>query len=150
MVTLILAMNSQCVIHTRISDDGTCTGPEFCAFVNELVSKMRGMDGMDGAWLIMTNARIYKTSELRRILEETSYELELLSPYSYMLNPAGNVFSKAKACVKRLLNNATADSMLSSLIQEGIATVTQEDCESYVLHMTMNVATAAAGQPFSV
>ncbi|VDP30196.1 unnamed protein product [Heligmosomoides polygyrus] len=67
-----------------------------------------------------------------------------------MLNPAENVFSKVKACVKRLLNNSTADRMLSSLIQEGIATVTQEDCSNYVLHMAMNLATAAAGQPFSV
>ncbi|VDP30194.1 unnamed protein product [Heligmosomoides polygyrus] len=68
MLTLILAMNTQGVIHTGIIDDGTCTGPKFCAFVEELVSKMRGMDGMDGAWLIMDNAGIHKTSELRRIL----------------------------------------------------------------------------------
>ncbi|VDP50249.1 unnamed protein product [Heligmosomoides polygyrus] len=129
MVTLILAMNTQGVIHTGIIDDGTCTGPKFCAFVEELVSKMR---------------------ELRRILEETSYDLKFLSLYSCMLSPAENVFSKVKACVKRLLNNPTADRMLSSLIQEGIATVTQEDCANYVLHMTMNLATAAAGQPFSV
>ncbi|VDP30794.1 unnamed protein product [Heligmosomoides polygyrus] len=87
--TLILAMNTQGVIHTGIIDDRTCTGPKFCAFVDQLVSKMRGvMDGMDGAWLIMSNARIRKISELRRILEETSYELKFLSPYSYMLNPA--------------------------------------------------------------
>ncbi|VDP11432.1 unnamed protein product [Heligmosomoides polygyrus] len=145
MVALFLAMNNQGVIHTGIIDDGSYTGPKFCAFVEELVSKMRGMNGMDGAWLIMDNARIHKTSELRRILEETSYELKFLSPYFYMLNPVENVFSKVRACVKRLLNNTTADRMRSSLIQEGIATVTQEDCAKYVLHMMMSLAIAAAG-----
>ncbi|VDP58540.1 unnamed protein product [Heligmosomoides polygyrus] len=98
MVTFILAMNTQGVIHTGIIDDGTCTDPMFCAFVEELASKMRGMDGMDGVWLIMDNARIHQTSERWRILEKTSYELKFLSPYSYMLNPAENVFSKVKAC----------------------------------------------------
>ncbi|KAK6029774.1 hypothetical protein OSTOST_04110 [Ostertagia ostertagi] len=49
---------------------------------------------MNGAWLIMDNAKIHKTEEVRRLLDDTPYQLKFLSPYSYMLNPAENVFSK--------------------------------------------------------
>ncbi|VDO94802.1 unnamed protein product [Heligmosomoides polygyrus] len=62
IVTLIPAMLNRGAIHTGIIDDGTCTGPKFCAFVEELVSKIRGINDMDGAQLEADNAGVNKTT----------------------------------------------------------------------------------------
>ena len=94
MVTLIAAMNNEGIVHTKIINDGTCNGVKFCAFVQELVERLRERDEMNGAWLILDNAHIHKTRELKEIMASSSYELKFLSPYSYMLNPIENVFSQ--------------------------------------------------------
>ncbi|KAK5986705.1 MFS domain-containing protein [Trichostrongylus colubriformis] len=62
-------MNNQGVVTTKIITDGTCNAQKFCTFLEELVAQMNGRDDMDGAWLIMDNARIHKTTELRDILD---------------------------------------------------------------------------------
>jgi len=149
MVTLIAAMNNEGIVHTKIINDGTCNGVKFCAFVQELVERLRERDEMNGAWLILDNAHIHKTRELQEIMASLSYELKFLSPYSYMLNPIENVFSKVKASAKRILSNTVVEQTLTAVIQESVGTVTQQDCANYVLNMMMNLTIAAAGQPFN-
>jgi transposase len=149
MVTLIAAMNNEGIVHTKIINDGTCNGVKFCAFVQELVERLRERDEMNGAWLILDNACIHKTRELQEIMASSSYELKFLSPYSYMLNPIENVFSKVKASAKRILSNTVGEQTLTAVIQESVGTVTQQDCANYVLNMMMNLTIAAAGQPFN-
>ncbi|KAK6011386.1 hypothetical protein OSTOST_23534 [Ostertagia ostertagi] len=87
-------MNTQGIVHSKIINDGTCNSPKFCAFIEELLAEIHDREEMNGAWLIMDNAKIHKTEEVRRLLDDTPYQLKFLSPYSYMLNPAENVFSK--------------------------------------------------------
>ena len=77
------------------------------------------------------------------------YELKFLSPYSYMLNPTENVFSKVKASAKRILSDPAAEQTFSEVIQESVSTVSQQDCANYVLNTMFNLTIAAAGQPFN-
>ena len=76
------------------------------------------------------------------------YELKFLSPYSYMLNPAENVFSKVKALAKRILSGLMGEQTLSGVIQESVGTVSQQDCANYVINMMSKLTVAVAGQPF--
>ena len=87
---------------------------------------MRKREEMNGAWLILDNARIHKTRELQEIMADSPYELKFLSPYSYMSNPTENVFSKVKASVKRILSDLAAEQTLSTVIPESVGTVSQQ------------------------
>jgi len=146
-VSLVAAMSIHGIIHTKVIDDGNCNGPKFCAFVRELVAILLQKENLIGSWLIMDNARIHKTEELRDITSNSPYQLKFLSPYSYMLNPIENVFSKIKASVRSLLRQRVSQQTLTSMIEEGVRTITQEDCTNYVMNVTRKLSVAASGQP---
>lgn len=146
-VTLIAAMSSSGILHTKIIDGSTCNGQKFNTFIEDLVSLLHENADMNGAWFIMDNAKIHKTGELKDIISASSYELHFLSPYSYQLNPIEKVFSKIKASVRRLLTDRTGEHSLSELIKQGIETVTPEDCSNYVMHTTRNLSIAISGKP---
>ena len=97
----------------------------------------------------MDNARIHKTEELREIFSNSPYELKFLSPYSYILNQIENVFSKVKLSVRSLLGQRVSGQTLSSMIEEGVRTATQEDCTNYVMNVTWKLSAAASGQPMA-
>ncbi|KAK6032606.1 hypothetical protein OSTOST_01210, partial [Ostertagia ostertagi] len=82
------------IVHSKIINDGTCNSPKFCAFIEELLAEIHDREEMNGAWLILDKAKIHKTEEVLRLLDDTPYQLKFFSPYSYMLSPAENVFSK--------------------------------------------------------
>uniref|UniRef100_A0A914WYD1 Uncharacterized protein n=1 Tax=Plectus sambesii TaxID=2011161 RepID=A0A914WYD1_9BILA len=56
------------------------------------------------------------------------YELKFLSPYSYMLNPAGSVYSKVKASAKRILSGRVVELTLSGVIQDSAGMIPQQNC----------------------
>jgi len=95
------------------------------------------------------NSRIHKTEELIEIFSNSPHELKFLSPYSYMINPIENVFSKVKLSVKSVLGQRVSGQILSSLIEEGVRTVTQKDCTNYVMNVTRKLSAAASGQPMA-
>ena len=132
-VSLVAAMSAFGIIHTEIIDGGTCNGTKFYVFIRKLVAFLLQKEHLNDSWLIMDNARIHKTEELREIISNSYYELKFLSPYSYMLNPIENVFSKVKLSVRGVLGQRVSGQTLSSMIEEGVRTVTQEDCTNYML-----------------
>ena len=117
---------------TKIVVDSTCNGHKFCMFIVDLIAVIKRNKGLDGAWLIMDNARIHKTQELKEIIQDSLYQLEFLSPYSYMLNPIENLFSKVKAEVRNMFSESEGKYSLKDLIETGVGTVTQSDCTNYV------------------
>ena len=128
-VTLIAAINSRGVIHTKIVEDSTCNGKKFCVFMTELMLELQKNSYYGGSWLIMDNARIHKTQELKDILHGYRYDMQFLSPYSYMMNPIENVFSKVKAEVRNMLAERGNEYSLKEFIKAGIRKVIPDDCQ---------------------
>jgi len=141
-VTLICAMNSQRIIHYKIVDEGTCNSKRFGEFLMELLCILNDDSSYTNAWLILDNAQIHKTVEIRNMIAGTSYTLKFLSPYSYMVNPIENAFSKIKATARRLLAENDNAVSLRSVIITGVESIQCEDCINYVLHMLNNISLA--------
>ncbi|KAI5151647.1 hypothetical protein ENBRE01_2283 [Enteropsectra breve] len=93
----------------------------------------------------MDNAKIHKVESVRNLIESAGHRLEFLSPYSYMLNPVENIFSKIKSLVRTQLAlryNTDNDIELQKLIDIAVSAITEEDCISYIMHMMHNIALA--------
>lgn len=147
-VTVIAAMNSRKIIHYSIIDNSTCNSEKFGNFLRELVVVLQGDRVYDDSWLIMDNAQIHKTELISGIVFGTTYKIKFLSPYSYMLNPIENAWSKMKSVAKNLLALTNNENSLRNIIIEGIASIEQQDCFNYIIHMMNNITKAVAGEEF--
>jgi transposase len=134
MITLILAMNIKGVLNYRIITDSTCNSVKFGEFLRETIEKVSLNVNLNGSWFILDNAQIHKTMQIRSLFDERDYTLKYLSPYSYMLNPAENVFSKIKTSVRAKLSENNENLVLSNIIKVAITEVTGTDCFNYVSH----------------
>ena len=149
-ITLIAAINSENVIHYKIVSDGTCNSAKFGEFLSELVQILNNDSRYKGSWLILDNAQIHKSKELRDLILNTSYILKFLAPYSYMLNPIENAFSKVKATVKRILSSTSNDKTLREVIIEGVKSIESGDCSNYIIHMMSNISLAITETVFKI
>ncbi|KAI5151670.1 hypothetical protein ENBRE01_2300 [Enteropsectra breve] len=78
----------------------------------------------------MDNARIHKVECVRSIIEAAGHRLKFLSPYSYMLNPVVNIFSKTKSLIRSQLAirlNSAHDIELKEMIEEAVDRITEVD-----------------------
>lgn len=143
--TLIIASNQNSIIHSKLITDRTCNGMIFKEFIEELLTILNNNEIYNNAWIIMDNAQIHKIRETRNLIEISGNRLVFLAPYSYMLNPVENIFSKIKAIVRNSMTlefNANNEINLQTLINDAINQITRQDCCNYVLNMMQNVALA--------
>lgn len=153
-VTLISAMSTAGILHSKIIDDGNVNGDKFLMFMRELKDVLVNRGDMSNAMILMDNARIHNRTNIESILSGTGFHLKFLSPYSYMINPIELVFSKIKTAVRRILCDARANEAtqnersLKDIIIEGIATVTPTDCTGFFDRIQRNMTLAAAGTRF--
>jgi transposase len=68
----------------------------------------------------MDNARVHCPRELGPICTQDGCSVKFLSPYSYMLNPVENIFSKVKNYVRNCLSRESAIFELPELIRQGV------------------------------
>lgn len=148
MITLILAMNQCKILNYRIIKDGTCNGIKFNSFIDETVEIINQDDRLRGSWVIMDNAAIHKMEKTKITLQNAGLHLKYLSPYSYMLNPVEQVFSKIKIHVKNALQDATLRLTLGDHIKNAIDQVSNIDCMGYYMHMMRNVSMAKENHEF--
>uniref|UniRef100_A0A0N5BZS1 DDE_3 domain-containing protein n=1 Tax=Strongyloides papillosus TaxID=174720 RepID=A0A0N5BZS1_STREA len=59
-----------------------------------------------------------------------NFDFKFLSPYSYMLRPIENAFSKVKSCVRSRLRN-NENGVLSDIIMSETNNITSTDCNGY-------------------
>ncbi len=100
MQTLIIAANQDKILHQKLISETTCSGEQFTIFIQELIINLNANNNFRGSWLIMINAQIHKVRSARDFIGNSGYHLAFLSPYSYMLNPVENIFSKIKSLVR--------------------------------------------------
>jgi transposase len=85
-----------------------------------------------GQYIIMDNASIHKTVDIKSAIEKRGYKVAYLPPYSPFLNPIELFWSKVKAGVKRSCLTATDN--LSKRIEGSSKLVTEHDCEGWIKH----------------
>lgn len=101
----------------------------FKEFLEELEAKL---DMSEQPVLIMDNARFHHSHSVSSWLEENSLDCLFLAPYSPMLNPIEECFSK----VHQLIVMARVDmaSSLLSSVKGAFASVTDSDCKEWIRH----------------
>ncbi|KAF7697659.1 Insertion element IS630 uncharacterized 39 kDa protein [Cucumispora dikerogammari] len=88
---------------------------------------------MEDSVLIMDNASIHKTNEVKSLLELSGFDFLYLPPYSPFLNPIENMFSKWKEHVKR--GNPINEVDLFNLISQGATLISSTDTDGYYMNM---------------
>ncbi|KAF7685898.1 hypothetical protein CDIK_3353, partial [Cucumispora dikerogammari] len=101
-------------------------------FLDELFIVLRNR-GMEDSVLIMDNASIHKTNEVKRLLELSGFDFLYLLPYSPFLNPIENMFSKWEKHVKR--GNPINEVDLFNLIFQGASLISSTDTDGYYMNM---------------
>ena len=116
--------------------------------MHDLCFDLKNVKMIPNACIILDNARIHRCSELERITSEFGFTFAFLSPYSYMLNPIENAFSKIKNCVRSQLRTGT-NGLLADLILTETQNVSIRDCEGFFRHISRNIVDCAAEIPYS-
>lgn len=103
----------------------------FIAFLNTLMDIM-DRNSMDGRYLVMDNASIHHTKEVKDAVEKRGYAVIYLPPYSPFLNPIEEFWSKLKAGVKR--DQLTKFDRLTPRIIHSAGQITPSDCQGWINH----------------
>jgi transposase len=149
-VTLILAANRARVIHHKIISNTTCNGEKFMEFMRRLLGIIRLDEKLHGSWIVMDNSRIHKVEGVREICDQYGCKLLFLSPYSFMLNPVANIFSKMKSYVRNQLSAPKENENLEETIKNGIRCITSDDLRDYFDNIEMIAYKTAFGIPYTV
>ena len=103
---------------------------------------------MPEACIILDNSKVHKIEEVRRITRDFGYSFKFLSPYSYMLNPIENSFSKIKNSIRSRLRLKNYQGTLAELISEEIAKITDSDCNGFFRYILKKITNCAAEIPY--
>ena len=87
------------------------------------------------AWIVLDNARIHKTPEVRELFARRGYGMLFLPPYSSFLNPIEYVFNQVKAAFKR--SRLEPNETISSRITAAVGTVTATHCQNTITHVQL-------------
>ncbi len=104
----------------------------FLNFVSDLMRTLRETRS-EPCVIIMDNASIHKNPAIKDLIEFNNHVLLFLPPYSPFLNPIENSFSKWKGYVRGV--NCETEEQLLREIDNGLRTLTNEDCENYYENM---------------
>ena len=89
-------------------------------------------NGLDGRYLVMDNAPIYKSDEVQKLVSSRGYKCMYLPTYSPFLNPIEEMWSKIKMHVRQ--NEISEKDTLIPRIDVAARTVTISDCEGWIKH----------------
>ena len=103
---------------------------------------------MENGCLILDNAKVYRRDDIARITSQFNFEFKFLSPYSYMLNPIENAFSKIKCGIRSKLRSGVT-SLLSDLMLSETSSITSSDSSGYFRYILRNITNYAAELPYT-
>ena len=146
-ISLLASMTINGISHCKTISNSTVNASIFSSYIFELCTYLRETLHMRNACLILDNARIHRLYDIQRTTAEFGYEYKFLSPYSYMLNPIENAFSKIKLEIRARLHIGETRS-LSDLMLEEMRNVTPTDCVGYFRYILRNITNCAAELPY--
>lgn len=122
--TIISAISNSKVIHNKIIPK-SANGILFIEFINELLPKLT-----NERYLLLDNARIHHTKQLKELINGTNYKLIYNVPYMPEYNPIELVFSKMKKYVKSKTNNEKLVKLKQN-IDKGYSLITSSNLSAY-------------------
>lgn len=135
-ISIIAAMSDQGMLHHTAHIGGT-NSERFAEWIDSL-GQMLAQNGITNCWLVLDNARFHHTPLVARVAETLEHRLIFLPPYSPMLNPIENLFSKWKAGVKTAGLLFSRENLLST-IEESRRLITISDCRSWIRYCERNL-----------
>lgn len=147
-ITYISSLTCNGISYSKFIEDGTNNSTKFELYFRELCTELSRTDEYLGSFLILDNARIHRKNYLNAICNEYGFQLKFLSPYSYMLNPIENSFSKIKIYARNALSNNLQNLTLKEIIVEAASKITPGDSMGYYMNMLSNIAKAIDRQKF--
>lgn len=102
----------------------------------------------DDAYVIMDNAPIHKSRDLRTLLESSGRNLKFLPRYSPSLNPIEEIFAQLKAHQKSIRPRPRNQDDLMLSIEKAMSEVRQNNLSNYYIHMREAQTNALANKKF--
>ena len=125
--TLLSVIGLQGVVASFIYEGGTDV-PALETFIEWQLTKVL----RPGDILVMDNLASHKSATIQQMLTDLGVKVELLPPYSPDFNPIENMFSKMKAYLKKIMQQATEP--LWQLVGKALATITTSDIAGFFRH----------------
>lgn len=146
-ITLIASIGIDRIGHCKTITNSTVNANIFAEYLQEMCAHLKNNLNVENACLILDNAKVHKKADIERITSEFNFSYHFLAPYSYMLNPIENAFSKIKNGVRarlRLGQNMT----LSEMIILEVNNVSANDCAGFFRYILKNITNCAAEIPY--
>lgn len=116
----------------------------FMTFLEELIEKLPTHENMEN-FLIMDNVAFHKTNAVQNLLKSMKIKFFYLPPYSPMLNPIEECFSKVKTSIKRAESNSNFE--LYAAIDDAFKAITPSDCVGWFRHTKEFFTQCLTSQP---
>ena len=145
--TLIASIMANKMGFCKVVSNSTVNANLFSEYLFDLCAHLKEVMFIPDVCIILDNARIHKKDDIEIIVSQFNYTFKFLSPYSYMLNPIENAFSKIKNCVRSRLRTEE-NVILSEIILSEVNSITSEDCSGYFRYIARNITNCAAQIPY--
>jgi len=116
----------------------------FCQFLTELIARL---DGSRRNVLIFDNLCVHKTKKVRDLLHQSNQKYLCLPPYSPMLNPIEQCFSKVKNEIRSLLGSGVG---LFESVDRAFAMVTPQNVAGWYRDMERFFPQCLSGESIHV
>ena len=105
------------------------TGSDFMEFIEQVLTNIAAHD-LPYRYLVMDNAAIYRTIDVKDWVTKRGFEIIYLPPYSPFLNPIEEFWSKLKGVVNKDPASVRLNTKLSDSIKRGSEHIFREDCQA--------------------
>ncbi|CAG8457295.1 12238_t:CDS:2, partial [Cetraspora pellucida] len=123
-ISVIAAINENGILHYK-SILGSVNSEIFATFIDKLLRIIPNRK-----FLVMDNICFHKSDIVKEIVEDTTYQILYLPPYSPFLNMIENCFSKIKDSVAK--NYLKDQETILSRMNNAFNIVMNEDCEEWI------------------
>lgn len=130
--TLVAAISSRRVL-APMALDGPMDGAAFEAWVGQMLLPELPPDSI----VVMDNLSVHKVPRIVTLCEQAGIAVRFLPPYSPDFNPIEPMWSKVKACLRRL-KARTPDALLDS-IAVALDEITPNDLQGFFQHSVVGV-----------
>lgn len=126
-ITFVGALRSSGLVAPLVVD-GAMNGEVFRAYVRQHLVRVLG----PGDIVVMDNLPCHKVAGVAEAIQRAGAQLVYLPPYSPDLNPIEQVFSKAKAEIRKRKPRTVAET--ESLCGDALDWFSPEECRNYLRH----------------